>query len=303
MLVNNGLTARITSDFHITCYAILAFCDSRRSIGCWTSAQTAGHCHKDIRTGHVDDTTSATQMPNLGCRSFILLIHLILRDGIMPSSTIIQTQLHRIFIYIEAQPVSIIAGHLHVHTAITKAFPVRSILHLKIHRAQHALRNTIAARIRIVAFPVGVFAIQANVNLPLRSHTAIRDDITDNLGFVIADIKAFDIVGFGPIFVRSHHLIFHVNVYDTIIRRYEFSISTNCRPSTVDSLNAAATDIDGRSDRADRLICCIPILISFTIRQHIHQTIDGNFRLFAVLSQGTTIPIHRLDDRCVIFSS
>jgi len=146
-------------------------------------------------------------------------------------------------------PVSTLSCHLNIHGTVSESFPESAIFHLDIDRAERSLCHSIAYCIRIITYPVRIFVFQSDINLPLGSHTTISDDITFNNCPVLADIEIRYFVDFnraahsGSIFIHIG-TVCSIYVHNAIIRRSKFSICTDSRPSSIDSLNRTTADID-----------------------------------------------------------
>ena len=238
MLVNYSCIAAIVIDNNITGYAVLALSNRGRAVSSCAAIQAAALSCKYSAACHINEAIVACQPTNLSVCMLVALVNLLHSDSVIPGCTVFQRQLHAIA-DAEAVPVSLCAIKLNIHRAVAKALPMCAVLHKQIYCTKLALGYAIATGISIVAFPIGVFALHAQAYAALRAHASVRYDITDNNCSVVTCAYSIAIL-----------ILQYVEVHNAIVRRYKFTVSTDCSPCTVSSLDATAANINRRSNCA-----------------------------------------------------
>ena len=196
----------------------------------------------------------------------------------MPDGAVRELEL-QVVADMETRPVRARAAHLHLHGAVGKALPIRAVLHEEVDGAELPRRHAVAARIGIVADPVRVCRRKPDGNTPLRAHAAVRDDIS----FEDCAVRASTVC-------ETVGALCDVEVDRAVVVRDKLTVGADRRPCTIDSLNRAAADVDGRGDGADRFVRTLAVCCVISVREHIDETVDGDVRL------NTRHTVHRLDD-------
>ena len=110
--------------------------------------------------------------------------------------------------------------HVYVSSKFGIALPLSPITHEQVYSAIIARCYAPASAINIVADPVGISSIQANVNRALRAHAADSIEVAINLRTIIT--------GSNSLACSSVFIFNNIDVNNAIVRRYKFAISTYC---------------------------------------------------------------------------
>ena len=176
-------------------------------------------------------------------------------------------------------PVTAFTSNVSINRTTGIASPMRTIFNPKVYRTKLTRSYTITIVISVFTMPVGIFTAETYTNLTFSAHATISNEVTSNGSFTV--ICTNDITIF---------IFRNIDIYNTIILTYKFTIRTNCCPSTILSFNVTATNFDAGCNCTYSFICAIIFICNY-----IYHAVDDDFGF------NTICTIHSLDDSTIIY--
>ena len=136
-----------------------------------------------------------------------------------PDCTIFNTHNKVIGIVVSITFPSCTTIHIKVSCITSIAFPISPITHPQIQATIITRGHAKARTSTIIAMPIRISSVQANVNSTFCTHTTDGGEVTNNLSCVIAGASCLSI--------NSISIFGNINIYDAIVLAGKFTIGTN----------------------------------------------------------------------------